>query len=210
MIPKIIHRTIPFEETQLMKDCWESSKKYNQDFEHITHYDDGDYPLVKDYLNLPLPGALRADLIRLDVLYHHGGIYIDSDIEVKKSFNSLINQDFFITRELIICNAVIGAEPNNEIILEMIELSKYVLENNMIDENHLICEVENGVGIGYAFGTWVPINVMKNHKDAKILPKKSFYIYDWTQKHKIKFGDMSMVDEDVYGQHHAAGSWCKV
>ena len=210
MIPKVIHRTIPYEETDLMKACWESSKKYNPDFEHITHYDDGEYPFVKDYLSLCKAGALKADLIRLDILYQYGGIYIDSDIEVKRSFNSLIDNDFFITEELIICNAVIGSEPGNKIIMEMIELSKSVLENNLLDDNHLICEVENGVGIGYAFGTWVPIRVMKNHKDATILPKKSFYFYDWTQKDKIKFGDMSNFSDEVYGQHHAAGSWCKV
>lgn len=210
MIPKIIHRTIPYEETDLMKACWESSKKYNYDFEHITHYDNDEYPLVKDYLKLCKAGALKADLIRLDVLYHHGGIYIDSDIEVKKSFNSLTNQDFFITKEQIICNAVIGSVSGNKIILEMIDLSKHVLDNNMIDDNHLICEVENGVGIGYAFGTWVPINVMKNYKDANILPRDSFYVYDWTQKDKMVFGDMSIMHDGVYGQHHAAGSWCKV
>lgn len=195
-----------------MKACWESSKKYNQNFEHITHYDDEEYPLVQDYLHLCKAGALKADLIRLDVIYHHGGIYIDSDVEAKKSFDPLLNNKFFIGKESerLICNAVFGAVPQSDIILEMIELSKYVLDNNLMDNKHLICEIENGVSIGYAFGTWVPINVMKNHKDAKILPKESFYTYDWTQKNKIKFGDMSTVTDNVYGQHHYVGSWCIV
>ena len=39
--------------------------------------------------------AYVADYVRFYALYNYGGIYLDSDVEVLKSFDDLLNQDFF-------------------------------------------------------------------------------------------------------------------
>ena len=43
--------------------------------------------------------AFAADYIRFYALYHYGGIYLDSDVEVLKSFNDLLDLPYFIGAE---------------------------------------------------------------------------------------------------------------
>jgi len=45
--------------------------------------------------------AFAADYIRLYALYHHGGIYLDSDVEVVKSFDELLCLPYFIGFEVM-------------------------------------------------------------------------------------------------------------
>lgn len=56
--------------------------------------------------------AFAADYIRLFALYHYGGIYLDSDIFVYKSFDDLLNLPYFIGEDRVHCfePAIIGAE----------------------------------------------------------------------------------------------------
>lgn len=58
--------------------------------------------------------AFAADCVRFYALYHHGGIYLDSDVEVLKSFDNLLQYPYFICAENqghLFEAAVIGAEP---------------------------------------------------------------------------------------------------
>lgn len=43
--------------------------------------------------------AFAADQVRLYALYHHGGVYLDMDIEVVKSFDSLLKNSFMLATE---------------------------------------------------------------------------------------------------------------
>ncbi len=59
--------------------------------------------------------AFAADYIRLYALDKYGGIYLDCDVLVKKSFNNLLERDYIIGRErrnFVLEAAVIGACPN--------------------------------------------------------------------------------------------------
>lgn len=95
--------------------------------------------------------ALAADYIRLYALYHDGGVYLDTDVYIKKDFSELLNNLFFIPIEYnaqkfiatnsdkkidasgnrIVLNelveglsaqsAIVGSEKGNEILKEMME-----------------------------------------------------------------------------------------
>ena len=56
--------------------------------------------------------AFAADYIRFYALYHYGGIYLDSDVEVLKSFDGFLDLPYFIGAEKAQTPeaAVIGAE----------------------------------------------------------------------------------------------------
>ena len=43
--------------------------------------------------------AFAADYIRFYALYNYGGVYLDSDVEVLKSFNSLLDLPYFVGAE---------------------------------------------------------------------------------------------------------------
>lgn len=56
--------------------------------------------------------AYVSDYVRLHALYHHGGLYFDTDVEVLKSFDDLLNNQAFIGYEgnKLLGTGVLGAE----------------------------------------------------------------------------------------------------
>lgn len=68
--------------------------------------------------------AFAADYFRLRVLYESGGIYFDTDVEVKKDFAELLNTGLLLgfIYDASIGTAVIGAEKENSLIKSLIDL----------------------------------------------------------------------------------------
>lgn len=62
--------------------------------------------------------AFVSDYVRLYALYNMGGIYFDTDIEVKQSFDHLLQNSFFIgyENETSLASCVIGSEKGSEIV----------------------------------------------------------------------------------------------
>jgi hypothetical protein len=104
MIPKIIHycwlSNDPFPE--LVATCIESWKKVLPGYEikkwDMNAFDVTSVPFVAEACK-EQKWAFAADYIRLYALYHHGGIYLDSDVLVKKSFDSLLYNECFSSIE---------------------------------------------------------------------------------------------------------------
>jgi hypothetical protein len=100
MIPKIIHycwfggAAIPEKEQM----CIVSWHKFCPDYE-IIKWDEDNYDITKNrymhdaYRNKKW--AFVSDYARMDILYTHGGIYLDTDVEIVKPFDSLLNLDGF-------------------------------------------------------------------------------------------------------------------
>lgn len=117
MIPKIIHYCWlsgdPYPE--LVSQCINSWKQCLPDYEFIlwdTHRINinSNKWLQQAYENKKY--AFAADYIRFYALYHYGGIYLDADVEVLKSFDGLLGLKQFIGEEAggDAEAAVIGAE----------------------------------------------------------------------------------------------------
>ena len=104
MIPKIIHFTWfsndPYPEK--IQKCMDSWKRILPDYE-IVHWDmnrikDIDAPFLREALAAK-KWAFAADYVRLYAVYHYGGIYLDTDVEVFKSFDPLLDRECFIGHE---------------------------------------------------------------------------------------------------------------
>ena len=68
--------------------------------------------------------AFAADYIRAYALYHEGGIYLDSDVEVLKSFDDFLELPYFFGRESdsgAVEAAVMGSEKGNPIFKELLD-----------------------------------------------------------------------------------------
>ena len=128
MIPKIIHYTWfsddPYPEK--IKECMKSWKIHMPDYQFI-HWDmekikDIKVPFLKEALE-EKKWAFAADFVRLYAIYNYGGIYLDTDVEVLKSYNPLLNNKVFMGYEVndFVCTAVIGAEKNNPSIKRLLE-----------------------------------------------------------------------------------------
>lgn len=104
MIPKIIHYCWlsgePYPEK--IKRCIDSWKKYLQDYElrlwTADSFEINEIPWTKEAFELK-QYAFVSDYVRFFALYNYGGIYLDSDVEILKSFDSLLHHSFFFGYE---------------------------------------------------------------------------------------------------------------
>lgn len=128
MIPKQIHLCWlsgdPY--PQKIQRCIDSWKKQLPDYEIILwdtkRFDMERVPWVKQAFEAK-KYAFAADYIRFYALYHHGGIYLDSDVEVLKSFDTLLELPYFVGAENAgtIEAAVIGAEKGQDWIKQCLD-----------------------------------------------------------------------------------------
>lgn len=104
MIPKKIHYCwLSGEEMPAdIKKCMDSWQKLMPDYELVlwdkNKFDIGSVPFVQEACDVK-KWAFAADYIRLYALYTEGGIYLDTDVFVKKNFDDLLNCDFFTSLE---------------------------------------------------------------------------------------------------------------
>lgn len=103
-IPKIIHfcwlSNDPY--PRIILDCMESWKKILPDYELIlwdkNKFDINSVPYVKEAFEAK-KYAFCADYIRIYALYNYGGIYLDSDVMVYKSFDQFLSLHAFASVE---------------------------------------------------------------------------------------------------------------
>ena len=119
-IPKIIHYCwlsgIPFPD--LENRCIESWKKHLPDYELILWDKERIKEIHSSWIDSAIAQkkwAFAADYVRLYALYNYGGIYLDCDVEVLKSFDDLLDRQMFVGRETarpVVEAAVLGSEAN--------------------------------------------------------------------------------------------------
>ena len=101
MIPKIIHYVWlgKKEKPKLFYKCLDSWKKFCPDYEikewNEDNFDFSDNKFAMQAYSLKKYGYV-ADYIRVKVLNEFGGIYLDTDVEIIKSFDQLLKNDFFL------------------------------------------------------------------------------------------------------------------
>jgi mannosyltransferase OCH1-like enzyme len=135
-IPKLIHYCW-FGNCKKSKDI----KKYMNTWKILNDYkiiewnennsDLKNNKFVKDAYNNK-KWAFVSDYIRLKVLYEYGGIYLDTDVEVKNKFDNLLDNNMFLgfIYNCSVGTAVIGSIPKHPIIKELLDLYESVaLEN---------------------------------------------------------------------------------
>ena len=110
--------------------------------------------------------AFVSDYLRLYILYHYGGIYFDTDIEVIKSFNDLLKNKMFIGFEAdeYFCTGVIGSEINNltiKMILDFYEKDIWAVDF-----------INNPIIFKYLFN-----NEPELFSDCVVMPREAFSPY---------------------------------
>lgn len=208
MIPKIIHRIIPRQTTELMDICWEVAKFHHKDWEHVTHYDDGQYDEINDLLKKNIPGAIKADLIRYVILRDFGGVYIDSDFQAYRSLEPLLNNKVFVGYESppIINQAVIGSIANHKSISLGLDILKHVIRNDLMDSEFLV--YDDVLNIKIAPGPYSATKAMTNDSDVLKLNQKAFYPYIPWNSHR-PYSESFKDDPEIYGIHWFVKSWGK-
>ncbi len=129
MIPKKIHYCwvggSPLPESA--KKCIKSWKKYCPDYEIIewneSNYDFTAVPYMKEAYEEQKWGFV-PDYARLDIIYRYGGIYLDTDVEIIRSFDPLLSLDGFAgyqDENWVALGLGFGAEAGNPVIKALLE-----------------------------------------------------------------------------------------
>ncbi|WP_160665693.1 glycosyltransferase [Colidextribacter sp. OB.20] len=129
LIPKKIHycwfgeNSIP---TELQK-CMDSWKRFCPDYE-IVRWDESSYDIHKTpYMEQAYAHkkwGFVSDFARLDILYQHGGIYLDTDVELLRNLDELLYQPAFCSIEkwgTIASGGGAGAQAGNPVIKAMLD-----------------------------------------------------------------------------------------
>lgn len=109
------------------KKCIESWKKFCPDYEIIQwneeNYDVNKIPYIRD-ANKEKKWAFVSDYARLDIIYEHGGIYLDTDVELVRSLDALLDCSAFLSidKEDFSVNTGLGfgAEARNPLIKKLL------------------------------------------------------------------------------------------
>ncbi|MEH6536739.1 MAG: glycosyltransferase [Psychroserpens sp.] len=147
MIPKIIHFCwlSGDEYPKIIKKCIESWQKKLPDYELVLwdtkKFDINSTTWTKQAFEAK-QYAFAADYIRLHALYNYGGIYLDSDVEVLKTFDNLLDLPYFmgVDRGDGIEAAVIGAQKGSDWIqncLEYYDNRSFIKKNGSYDQEIL-------------------------------------------------------------------------
>lgn len=128
-IPKIIHYCWfgQNEKNAEVINCLRSWERFFPDWT-IVEWNEKTFPLelACDYVKEAADAgawAFVSDYVRLWALESQGGIYFDTDVEVIRPFNEILDYRFFVCAESLvsICTAVIGSNKHNKIIAALLQ-----------------------------------------------------------------------------------------
>lgn len=198
MIPKIIHYCWfgPKEQSQLVKQCIETWKVFFPEWRFIL-WNESNSPLHHPFVSKALKDkkyAFVADYVRCHALYEYGGVYLDTDVEVLKSFDDLLGYDIFLGSECIKSNnyncAVVGSIKGEKFFLEMLNYYDSAKEYIPIPiiASSILEKIEHGNYGLFSYEYFYPFNPYDPSQEKKILMYKD-------------------VSEKTYAIHHWEFSW---
>ncbi len=192
MIPRIIHFSVPEVLSAVQSRAITLAREKHPGWEVMVWQDPIDRSGFKlaPFLDFANSGAQRADLIRLDAVCKYGGVYLDSDVTILKSMEPLVaNYDFFVCSEngSLATNAVFGAAPSHPAIVKLID--------------ELIARPPDwSLPPNVTTGPMFFSKVLQWRTDVSILPRETFYPYNWDERARTPH-------LHTYGVHEWAASW---
>ncbi|WP_246943877.1 glycosyltransferase family 32 protein [Bacillus pinisoli] len=209
-IPKTIHYCWfgGKEKPEMVKRCMESWRKHLPEYE-IVEWNESNFDITKnDYIKEAYASgkfAFVSDYVRVYALYHYGGIYLDTDVEVYKSFNDLLHHPSFwgFEQENYIATSTIGAQKGNALIKEFLDSYK---NKRFINEDGTFNSLTN-VAVITRLLEWFGLSKNGQYQEIEGLgvfyPQTYLSPYDYINCQSYK-------TEDTYAMHHFYKSWLPV
>lgn len=207
MIPKVIHymwlggNPMPDKLIQ----CIESWKEYCPDYE-IIRWDESNYDVHKNQFVSQSYDNKRygfvPDYARLELLYEYGGIYLDTDVELKKNIDELLYQEAFCSVEKwqVLnfggCSGAIKGHKSLEPFLENWGNRSIVRHDGSLDSiSSGLIDTTVALEMGYLInGTNQTVNGM------------NIYTYDYFHPYDYMSGMLEMTS-DTFSVHQFNGGW---
>lgn len=208
MIPKIIHycwfgRSPKPEKVLKYIQTWKDKmpdyeiKEWNED-----NFDVNYVQFTKEAYALK-KYAFVSDVARIYALYTEGGIYLDTDIEVIKSFDPLLNNNSFVGWEdnrpgTGVMASIKGAKWLKEFLnlYKKRDFIKFSGKLNETPNTYLLCEILKKYGL------------ILNHQNDILSDDIAVYSIDYLCAHNLERKEY-IITENTFSIHHYTGSWYK-
>lgn len=184
MIPEIIHYCWfgRNEKPKLAKKCIASWKKYCPHYEFIEwnedNFDIDKYPYAK-YCLENKKWAFLSDFVRLLVVYEYGGIYFDTDVELLKPLDELLQYEAFYgfeNEKNVATGLGFGAVPKHNTVKAMIQKYEELKMNQEGQYPMIVCPALNTQAL-LSFGLQLD-GTLQNVGGAVMLPVDYMNPYD--------------------------------
>lgn len=194
----------------LAEKCIKSWKKHCPDYEIIEWNEDNfDISACPVYVRQAYEAkkwAFVTDYVRLKVVYDHGGIYMDTDVELKKSLDSLLNHQAYFGFEdgvHVATGLGFGAEKGNNVVCCMLEdYSDAQFYGDDGSVQYITCPDRNTKSILHLLGNEYDGSKIVKIPGATIYPGEFFCPLNWKSK-ELK------TTENTYSVHWYDASWLK-
>lgn len=201
MIPKVFHRIwlgaddgdpIP----ERFERYWDGFKALHPDYEFVTWSDPNDLGWLRDreVFDRATTHAGRADVLRYEIMYRYGGIYVDTDVEPLRPFDPLLEDARPFAgweNQHLICITVLGSEPQHpafEAILDYLPAWSARMP---------------GPRPNYQTGPVPFTRVWRGRRDVRLMPREAFYPIGWWEKDRLG----GPYPEHSYCVHHWNHGW---
>lgn len=207
LIPKVINycwfsrKPIP----EALKRCMNSWHKFCPDYDFICwnedNYDIEKVPYMKEAYEKEKYSYV-TDYARLDILYNHGGFYLDTDVELIKNLDELRYLKAFIGTEKwgsVNTGGLVGAIPFHSVIKKMLDFRKgvhFVLSDGTL--NMTTCgyyETTPLIQLGMR-----PNNTVQDISGMTVFSSDFFHPFDYMSAE-------TTITENTYSIHYFSGGW---
>lgn len=183
------------QKTPLIRKCIDSWRRHLPNYEfkewNEDNFDLNIHPLIiKMYTSKKY--AFASDLVRLYVLKNEVGIYLDTDIEIKKNLDFFLDTKMFMgfMYDCALSTSVLGSVANHYVIDDLINVY-----NTLVNKNAMI---NNTIFTNYFLSTFPEFRLINRKQiigdNIHILPKEYFEVPTFSNK----MG---------YCRHHATRLW---
>lgn len=205
-IPKTIHycwfggNPLP----ELAQKCISSWEKYCPDYE-IVRWDESNFDVnCCDYVKEAYEAkkwAFVSDVARLNALVRHGGIYMDTDVEVLRPIDEFLQYDAFsgFERSDAIPTGLMASKANHPLFEELL---------NEYNNKHFIKEdgtYDLTTNVKYITDTCLKHGLQLNNTFQTVYGF-TLFPHDYFCPVNSKTGKIELTDNS-YTIHHFAGSW---
>lgn len=210
-IPKIIHYCWVGDKPKpkSVLYCIESWKRYCPDYE-IREWNETNYDFTKnEYMRQAYEAkkwGFVPDYARLDIVYEHGGIYLDTDVEMVRSFDELLEHDSFFGFEdtgegtyFVACGLGFGAVKHNALLKKLRDYYDGVCFLNPDGSLNLTPAPRHNTPL------FTQVGVHMNNK-YQILAGNAFYPSEYFCPKIFKTGK-TKVTKRTFSIHHFSASW---
>ncbi|MBO6239419.1 MAG: hypothetical protein J6O61_00900 [Butyrivibrio sp.] len=214
-IPKIIHycwfggKPLP-EDLKKCIESWEKLEGYTvmRWDESNCSFDENDF-VRNTYKDKQL--GFIGDYYRLKAVYEYGGIYLDTDVKINKSFDKLLGHNLFLNFifDCSVGSAIIGGQKNNPLIKGLLDMyDKTVIVKDSNKKASKVFEFRDDKLFVHGYATsnyYYTYYILKHYPEFKLNNKYQdlgdFVIYP------KEYFEIGSILGNHYAVHLCAGEW---